>query len=82
MIPRYQAVIFAVLLVASIIMGVTLWQLREHAHQRLLAGEDSAPTQAPEVAPSEQATLMVASDSDGSLIAQPYSLPLPASSRW
>jgi len=78
MIPRYQAVIFAVLLLASVGMGVALWQLREHAHQRLLAGEDSAPTQAPEVAPADQATLLVANDSDGSLLTQEHSLPLPA----
>ena len=59
-------------------MGGVLWQLRERAHQRLLAGEDSAPTQAPEVAPAEQATLLVANDTDGSLLAQARSLPLPA----
>ena len=27
-------------------MGVVLWQLRERAHQRLMAGQDSAPTRA------------------------------------
>jgi hypothetical protein len=58
-------------------MGMVLWQLRERAHQRLLAGEDSAPTQAPEVAPAEPATLLVASDADNSLLAQVQSLPLP-----
>jgi hypothetical protein len=77
MIPRYQAVIFAVLLLASVIMGVALWQLREHAHQRLLAGEDSAPTQAPEIAPAEQASLLVANDNDGSMLSQEHALPLP-----
>ena len=34
MIPRYQNVLFAVLLVASLVMGVVLWQLRERAHER------------------------------------------------
>lgn len=77
MIPRYQAVFFIVLLVASVVMGVALWQLRERAHQRLLAGQDSAPTQAPEVAQAEQATLLVANDADGSLLTQVQSLPLP-----
>jgi hypothetical protein len=76
-IPRYQTVLFIVLLVASAVMGVVLWQLREHAHQRLLAGEDSTPTQAPQVAPAEQATLLVASEADNSLLAQVQSLPLP-----
>jgi len=76
-IPRYQTVLFIILLVASIAMGVVLWQLRERAHQRLVAGQDSTPTQAPEVAPAEQATLLVANDQDSSLLAQIQSLPLP-----
>jgi len=80
MIPRYQKILFAVLLLGSLVMGLVLWQLRERAHQRLIAGQDLAPTSATEVAPAEPATLMVASDSDGSLLAQLHSLPLPADS--
>ena len=78
MIPRHQTILFAVLVLASLVMGVVLWQLRDRAHQRLVAGEDSAPTKAPEVAPAEQATLMVANDDDNSLLGQVHSLPLPA----
>ena len=77
MIPRYQTILFGVLLLASVAMSVVLWQLRERAHQRLLAGQDSAPTQAPQVAPAEPATLLVANDADNSLLAQVQSLPLP-----
>jgi hypothetical protein len=77
-IPRYQKILFGLLLAASLAMGATLWHLRQRAHQRLIAGQDSAPTSAPEVAPAEQATLLVASDSDGSLLTQYLSLPLPA----
>jgi hypothetical protein len=77
MIRRHQTVLFVFLLTASVAMGGVLWQLRDRAHQRLVAGEDSAPTQAPQVAPSEQATLLVASDSDSSLLTQVQSLPLP-----
>jgi len=76
-IPRYQRFLFAILLLASLGMGVALWQLRERAHQRLIAGQDSAPTSAPEVAPAEQATLLVANDEDSSLTTQVHSLPLP-----
>jgi hypothetical protein len=76
-IPRYQTILFAVLLLASVVMSAVLWQLRERAHQRLLAGQDSAPTQAPQVAPAEQAMLLVANDADNSLLAQVQSLPLP-----
>jgi len=77
MIPRHQKLLYVILLLASLVMGVTLWQLRERAHKRLIAGQDSAPTSAPQVAPAEQATLLVANDSDGSLLPQVHSLPLP-----
>lgn len=77
MIPRHQIVILIGLLVGSIIMGVVLWNLRERAHKRLLQGESTAPTQAPQVAPAEQATLMVASDTDDTVNARVLTLPLP-----
>jgi len=78
-IPRYQKVLFVILLVASVFMGGFLWHLRNRAHERMLAGQDSAPTQAPQVAPTEQATLMVANDQENSLMTQMLSLPLPPS---
>jgi hypothetical protein len=77
MIPRHQAVILVLLLAASAIMAVVLWNLRERAHQRLLQGQVTAPTQAPQVAPVEQATLMVASDADDTVTARVFTLPLP-----
>lgn len=78
MIPRYQKILFAVLLVAALAMAGVLWHLRQAAHRRLLEGSDSAPTKAPEVAPTEQATLLVANDADGSMLTQARALPLPA----
>jgi hypothetical protein len=77
MIPRHQTILFSVLLAASLAMGAMLWQLREHAHRQRLTGNNSAPTRAPEVAPSVDATLLVANDTDGSLLSQIQSLPLP-----
>jgi hypothetical protein len=77
-IPRYQIVILSILVVASLAMGGMLWHLRQRAHERLAAGVDSAPTKAPEVAPAEKATLMVANDDDNSLLPQVHSLPLPS----
>lgn len=77
MIPRHQTVLFALLLTASVIMGAVLWHLRDRAHERLLAGQDSAPTEAPHVAPAEQATLLVASDADNTVQPRILSLPLP-----
>jgi hypothetical protein len=79
MIPRWQTVLFVILLVASIVMGGVLWRLRERAHERQVTGEDPVPTQAPTVAPPEQATLLVANDNDNSLLPQTLSLPLPDS---
>lgn len=78
MIPRYQLVIFSVLLLASLAMGGMLWRLRQRAHERLVAGVDSAPTKAPQVAPDEKAMLLVANDEDDTLATQLHSLPLPA----
>jgi Sporulation and spore germination len=78
MIPRHQKILLVLLLLGSLAMAAELWHLRQRAHQRLLAGQDSAPTRAPEVAPDEPATLVVASDIDGSLTPQARSLPLPA----
>ena len=79
MIPRYQTILFFILLAICTIMGVVLWQLRARAHERLLAGMDTTPTVAPLVAPPEQATLYFASDADNSLSSEVLSLPLPPS---
>ncbi len=78
MIPRYQTVLFIILFVASAVMGTILWQLRKHAHERLVQGEVTTPTKAPQVAPAVQATLYVANDADGSLTPEVLSLPLPS----
>jgi hypothetical protein len=77
MIPRYQTVLFAVLLIASLVMGAVLWQLRDRAHKRMMADQDPSPSSAPAVAPNEQATLFVANDADNALSQQSYALPLP-----
>jgi len=77
MIPRLQAVLFFILVIASLIMGAVLFHMREKAHDRMLAGQDAAPTQAPQVTAPEQARLSVASDDDNALRPQAYSLPLP-----
>ncbi|HVN93342.1 MAG TPA: GerMN domain-containing protein [Terracidiphilus sp.] len=77
MIPRHQTILFIVLFAASAIMGFLLWNQLRRAHDRLLRGEDSAPTHAPQVAPAEQATLMVANDADNTVQPRVLTLPLP-----
>jgi hypothetical protein len=76
-IPRYQKILLVALLIVSLGMGFKLWQLRNRAHKRLLTGETTEPTKAPDVAPAEQATLIAANDLDNSLVPQMHSLPLP-----
>jgi hypothetical protein len=76
---RYLTVLFLILMFASAVMGGLLWHLRNRAHQRLLTGQESTPTQAPAVAPVEQATLFVANDAEDSLEPRTLTLPLPAS---
>lgn len=77
MIPRHQTVLFVILLLASVIMGAVLWNQLRRAHERLLRSQDAAPTEAPQVAPAEQATLMVANDADNSVAPRILTLPLP-----
>ena len=78
MISRVQTVLFAILLLASLVMAGLLWRMRERAHHQLLTGTEVAPTKAPVVAAPEKATLLIANDNDNSLREQEYSLPLPA----
>ena len=78
-IPRYiQKILFAVLLGAALVMAGVLWAPAPASPSAAAGGEDSAPTKAPDVAPTERATLLVANDADGSLLVQARSLPLPA----
>ncbi|MGH9561481.1 MAG: GerMN domain-containing protein [Terracidiphilus sp.] len=77
MIPRHQIVLVVILLATSVIMSAVLWNQLRRAHERLLRGEVAAPTQAPEVAPAEQSTLMVAVDADNTVEPRTLTLPLP-----
>jgi hypothetical protein len=79
-IPRYQKIVFIVLLVVSIAMAALLVRLREKAHERLLLGEDRSPASAPAVAAEESVTLLVANDIDGTMVPEARSLPLPKDS--
>ena len=77
MIPRHQIVLVVILLATSAIMSAVLWNQLRRAHERLLRGEVAAPTQAPQIAPAEQSTLMVAVDADNSIEPRTLTLPLP-----
>ena len=76
-IPRHQTILFVFLLIVSITLGAVLWTTLDRAHKRLLESQASTPTQAPQVAPAEQVTLMIANDADNSVTARDLLLPLP-----
>jgi len=83
MIPRYQKIIFWTLLVAAILMSIVLIRLRESAHDRMLAAADKLPMTAPEAAPAETVTMLIANDADGTLapVEQKIALPVDPGTR-
>lgn len=77
MIPRYQKIIFWILLGAAILMSIVLIRLRERAHDRLQTAADKMPLNAPPIAPAETVTMLVANDADGSLSPVDQQIALP-----
>ena len=77
MIPRYQRVVFWVLLCVSALMAIFLIRLRERAQDRLDAAMDTAPLSAPADTQPVNVTLMLANDADGSTAASTRRLSLP-----
>lgn len=80
MIPRYQRILFWILLLASVIMAVGLIRLREQAAERIASHaseSEKAPLTEPVAAPGETVTLLEADDLDGAIAPVNRSLPLP-----
>ncbi len=77
MIPRYQRILFWVLLAVAVGMAIVLIRLRERAQDRLLAAADTVPLSTPVDTAGESVTLMIANDADGSLAPVHRSVPLP-----
>jgi Sporulation and spore germination len=77
-IPRYQRVVFWVLLCVSALMAIVLIRLRERAQDRLDAALDTAPLSAPADTQPSSVTLMLANDADGSTATSMRQLSLPA----
>ena len=79
MIPRYQRILFVILLGSSIIMtGLLIW-----LHQRNFAAvknADNTPIAAPAYSASEDVPLLLANDADGSVKSVTRSLALPQQS--
>ena len=78
MIPRYQRILFWVLLIASVAMAVVLIRLRERAADRIAGSNDSAEIAAPQnPAPAETVTLFEANDANDTVAPVTRQLALP-----
>jgi hypothetical protein len=78
MIPRYQRVLLWVLVLVSAVMAIFLIRMRERASDKLQAAVDAAPLTPPGAMPTSDVTLMLANDTDGSLVNTERRLALPA----
>jgi hypothetical protein len=77
MIPRYQRALLWVLLIVSAVMAIVLIRMRERAADKLQATATAAPLTPPGAMPSSDVTLMLANDTDGSLVSTGKRLALP-----
>ncbi len=78
MIPRYQRILFWVLLVVSVAMAVVLIRLRERAADRIAGNYNSAEVAAPQnPAPAETVTLFEANDVDDTVAPVTRQLAMP-----
>jgi len=81
MIPRYQRILFWVLLLASVAMAVVLIRLRERAADRLAGLQENAETAqfsaSQNTAPTETITLLEANDLDDTIVPVRRELALP-----
>jgi hypothetical protein len=77
MIPRYQRVLFWILIGGIVLMAAFLLHGCQQAHKRLTAFNDATPIAAPTTASTEEVTLYLASDADGSITPTSSQVALP-----
>jgi len=78
MIPRHFVIAMAVLLIAVLALTGYAWHMRKTAASTPVASTDTRPLAPPMAGPSEQVTLFVAHDNDGSLRAESAQIPMPS----
>jgi hypothetical protein len=78
MIPRHLIIGIAVLLVAVLGMSIYALNMRKSAASIPVVSTDTRPVAPPVAGPTEQVTLFVAHDEDGSLRPQGARIPLPS----
>jgi Sporulation and spore germination len=77
MIPRYQRILFWILVGSSLLMTLFLLHGCEQAHKKLTALADTNPLTAPTASGTEDFTFYLANDADGSITPAQRSLALP-----
>ena len=77
MIPRYQRILFWILVGGILLMAAFLLRGCEQAHKRLAASGDDTPIAAPTSTSTEDITLYLANDADASISPTTESLALP-----
>ena len=77
MIPRYQRILFWILIGGIALMAAFLLHGCRQAHKSLTAFNDATPIAAPIPASTEDVTLYLASDADGSITATSSQVALP-----
>lgn len=77
MIPRYQRILFWSLIAGIFLMAAFLVHGCRQAHKRLTAVHDATPIAAPTTASTEDITLYLANDTDGSITPTQQQFALP-----
>jgi len=77
MIPRWQRILFGILLGTSVLMAVYLFHLHHKRREELAALSDATPISAPYAADAETITLSIANDADGSITPTEEQIALP-----
>ncbi len=77
MIPRYQRILFWSLVGGIFLMGAFLIHGCQQAHKRLTALNDATPIAAPTTASTQDVTLYLANDADGSIAPDQQQIALP-----
>jgi hypothetical protein len=77
MIPRYQRILFWSLIGGILLMAAFLIHGCQQAHKRLTALNDATPIAAPTTASTQDVTLYLANDADGSIAPDQQQIALP-----
>ena len=78
MIPRHLVIATSVLLAAALGLSIYAWHVRKTVVSKPQATTDTRPLAPPVAGPTEQVTLYVAYDDDGSLRATSAQIPMPS----